>query len=468
MLKCYIMKLLVVIMYIKFGKEVIYIGQFVYSVGHWVCPFGGQGIVRNQSAVSISGRGMLTTGDIPMPSGGICTVHDNIPCSPVFTGWVNVCGNIFSSSKPVLLSDSFFMCGSGGGKCTLVPQVCKVQNTFVPASGANLSGNDSKVGNNAQSGQYSESSAEKNTVTANTSDNTPDNISEKNITKDSSASLKDVPSPSEMAEQHFCSGKCPEEYCQSCKFRETPSDVLCNPNNSNILKNNILNNFGEYYNRTVDIFESLNKYIMDDGYKINVSAAHHHIIPGNQCYGTRKFLVKLGNFFGYDINCAENGILLPTIKNSGDLIDEEKIRVLYSIMKDLQNLPEMASLRRISGIQIHLGPHTYKTQIKNLKKDYPLLPNPVNYEDAVNMQLDYIVQGYKSISRTNCFMRNEENQKRAFIQKMNHVSDKLRKMIINFPSKRPLSVRNRAYVSFAALLYDTVPDFEEFRKYYLM
>ncbi len=99
------------------------------------------------------------------------------------------------------------------------------------------------------------------------------------------------------------------------------------------------------------------------------TTAQHHLISAMQCYARIRQLVRMGNMLGYNINCKENGIGLPTThytltypdgggrKKYGDLDDPEgKKRIAFALMKEL-------------GAQWHVGHHAFTITVPKTNVD---------------------------------------------------------------------------------------------------
>ncbi len=100
------------------------------------------------------------------------------------------------------------------------------------------------------------------------------------------------------------------------------------------------------------------------------TTAAHHLISAIQCYSRIRRLVRMGNMVGYDINCPNNGIGLPTThytlkypeggerKKYGDLSDPDgKQKVAFALMEEL-------------GAQWHVGHHAFEVDLGLLNKDF--------------------------------------------------------------------------------------------------
>ena len=85
--------------------------------------------------------------------------------------------------------------------------------------------------------------------------------------------------------------------------------------------------------------------------------AAHHIIPRDEAFAKVPELVKIATFCGYDINCAENCIMLPSKQEGhGQLDAEGKQNSSFEIMAQ-------------TGMQVHLGPHSRTDYAKRLVEE---------------------------------------------------------------------------------------------------
>lgn len=182
------------------------------------------------------------------------------------------------------------------------------------------------------------------------------------------------------------------------------------------------------------LHKSENEQSVNGGWRI----AAHHIISGNQVlmmkgsngellYGV---IVKLANYFGYDINNEWNCIMLPTNKsNFGGLEVIGKTANAYEVMCTM-------------GRQWHVGGHEYqlsKETLNNLAKFYEKHPeqyispgNPgffSNYKTAMKEEMDKLLMKY---SRIQCWEKNYEKKRQKFIDDMNGLSSKVEGYLLEF------------------------------------
>lgn len=189
----------------------------------------------------------------------------------------------------------------------------------------------------------------------------------------------------------------------------------------------------------------------------NWRIAAHHLISGNQVLMTRDRqgtlvyggIVKLANYFGYDINGAVNGIMLPT--NEGNFGERERIAKAANAYEVMW----------LMGRQWHAGGHQYsisKDTLLNLVRyykkypeQYPAPGNPdffVNYKMAVKEEMDKLLLKY---SRPRCWEKNRERRKEKFIFDLNHVSKNIESCLLRFEQNPKASFP--FFVSRAAVEY---------------
>lgn len=147
------------------------------------------------------------------------------------------------------------------------------------------------------------------------------------------------------------------------------------------------------------------------------SVAHHHLIPVNQCFKEYPEIVKLANYYNYNINKAANGICLPTMNDGYD-------KQPFDIRKDIA-FKAMEAL----GKQWHKGGHEYLSKIK---ADIDvLLPKPFkHYVDAVDIELISFRVNLNDDVR--CRADNYEQQAADFSKKMDKICERVAKKLRKF------------------------------------
>lgn len=148
------------------------------------------------------------------------------------------------------------------------------------------------------------------------------------------------------------------------------------------------------------------------------SIAHHHLIPVNQCFKSFPEIVKLANYYNYNINKAENGIALPTMNVGYD--------------KQTFDLRKEVAFNAMSkqGKQWHKGGHKYSCCISSNIDS--ILPKPFyNYKTAVE---EKILIPYSNKLRDECKCRaaNYEQQSKEFESNMDNICAKIARYLRRF------------------------------------
>lgn len=150
--------------------------------------------------------------------------------------------------------------------------------------------------------------------------------------------------------------------------------------------------------------------------KISWNNQAHHMISINAAYCRYPELVKLGNYFGYDINCEENCYFLPCWE-SGDGYGKKS-----SHYKKAQAYEVMHA----SGLQWHVGQHSYRINIPDkIKEKYPELRTIDCYNDEINKDIKKILSACNQRFNDGCLAENYEVHKIWFLEKMNALSEKI-------------------------------------------
>ena len=227
---------------------------------------------------------------------------------------------------------------------------------------------------------------------------------------------------------------CDYENCEereTCKYYKSQIFV---ENESSLLKSNFINNRSDEWKKYFELHKRKNLESQNGGWRI----AAHHIISGNQVLMMRDDsgnllygeIVKLANYFGYDINNEWNCIMLPTNENGfGELEQITKYAIPYDVMW-------------MMGRQWHVGGHEYrldKDTIHNLTEHYqrnlnqyptPGYPNFfVNYKEAMKEEMNLLMMKY---SRPRCWKKNYESRKKSFFDDMNSLSKKVERYLLAF------------------------------------
>ncbi len=151
-------------------------------------------------------------------------------------------------------------------------------------------------------------------------------------------------------------------------------------------------------------------------YEISWGNQAHHMISINDAYCRYPELVKLGNYFGYDINCMENCYFLPSWEK-GDGYDEKNIHYKKAQAYEVMD---------VSGLQWHVGQHNYRIELpQEVISKYPQLRTIKCYSDVINEDVKKILKILQSRFKNCCLLENYENNRRYFIEQMNGLSGKI-------------------------------------------
>lgn len=177
-------------------------------------------------------------------------------------------------------------------------------------------------------------------------------------------------------------------------------------------------------------------------YEISWGNQAHHMISVNDAYCRYPELVKLGNYFGYDINCMENCYFLPSWEKGdgyGEKSTHYKKAQAYEVMD-------------VSGLQWHVGQHNYRIELpQEIISKYPQLRTMKCYSDRINEDVKKLLRIFQRRFRSICPEENYEKNREYFIRQMNGLSEKVEESLDVFGSYPKDSVPY--YVSAESLRY---------------
>lgn len=359
----------------------------------------------------------------PLPCIFLTASADGVPtnCQLSQKKWVTPDKKIKCNGNKVLTDTSFIKCEHGG----IVRPVMSdcITNIGIVAGVGDIADSEPetteiKSSNRKQSEVSTAANDNKNVAT------------EKNDQKESEKDEELKGNEAQYASHMLCDYENCEER-EQCKYFKSQIYVK---NDSSLLKTNYINNRNDEWEQYFELHKRKNMESQNGGWRI----AAHHMISGNQVlmmkdssgkllYGE---IVKLANYFEYDINNEWNCIMLPTNeKGFGGLEQITKHAIPYDVMWTM-------------GRQWHVGGHEYrldKETLKNLadfyKKNpdqYPVPGNPdffVNYKEAMKEEMNLLMMKY---SRPRCWKKNYESRKRTFFEDMNSLSKKVEKYLLAF------------------------------------
>lgn len=160
----------------------------------------------------------------------------------------------------------------------------------------------------------------------------------------------------------------------------------------------------------------------------------HHIVSWDDGYAELPILVKLGNYFGYDIDCQENCCFLPSIVKEKD----EGFGMLESHFKKARAYDIM----KASGMQWHLGNHRRLVQVpEQILIKYPELQNAA-YDEGIKTYKDLIIEKLRKIMQecqqrfeTICIHENYEEHQAWFLRKMHGLSREIEERLDAFKQR---------------------------------
>lgn len=223
------------------------------------------------------------------------------------------------------------------------------------------------------------------------------------------------------SEQYTLCGMDQGDACKDCAYRKT-THKLKEENegrNAGELKKNMM--AIPFLERYIMEFGAIETLIFEsekpdpNGPDFTYSAAHHHLIPVNQCFKGHESLVKLANYYGYDINSAVNGICLPSAADGYQKQSIERQReIAFRAMKELK-------------LQWHVGPH--QTSIPEAAA--VRLARPFrSYKTEVDAILDQFIN--KNFRKTGCRAQSFERKAEKFRCDMDAVCERIRARLMKF------------------------------------
>nr|MBP3282887.1 AHH domain-containing protein [Treponema sp.] len=249
-------------------------------------------------------------------------------------------------------------------------------------------------------------------------------------------------------------GSCSKEKQKKCPYMK--SKTICEGEfigNGSKLQKNMMSNSSAYEKGSKNIKERTSLQ------NIPFTVQHHHLISSNQCYTQIPELVKLGNFYGYNINNEVNGICAPSGGGySENMPLDDKIKHSFDAMNK-------------TNVQWHVGMHSMDSVKGKLEKTSKKVNNALlsnissslqSYDASVKklLQTD-LLDKLQTDFEESCRCDDTEQEKADFINKMNAISKEVYAKIANY-NKNTADTRQWFYISKMAFYYA----FEETLKSY--
>ena len=377
----------------------------------------------------------------PLPNGQ----QQPCPCylamkAPVPVNWISA-SKIKINGASALTNKSYFS--------------CPIQNRVEPSSFDKINVNNSI--NKAYDNISFDSRYKKHAAAANK------NLAAKSSREEvNNASLNNSDSENlaESFEENYKYALCDYKNCgkvKVCKYIKTPNSIEgYGPydGNSTFLKENMKKNANVSYEKETNEITSILSPLGE-----NYTVQHHHIIPSKQCYNKVSELVKLGNFYEYNINNANNGICLPSGGGYGkpNALDEN-ISISFRAMNKTSK-------------QWHIGGHSMSLLINTLHQIQPFVEDVLcenataaitGYDQSVTEKLRQFLSLNKNNYLDTCRVEDYDRQKKDFCSKMDRISLWIRKKLINY-NENPKN-HQWYYISKMSLYYafeDLLRDYKE-------
>lgn len=407
--------------------------EFLTENAVFICDKGGVITCKDSgnNSVKYNGATLLTTGATVNTKAGVCLTL-RAPCNCQLSAWIPGFSPMkISNGKPLLIDTAKNFCRVGAGNISV-----KVSGVF-----GNLTTGNAPASMSITALTLNNSADSKQNVPA--TKNSTENISTANISTAKVPAENSKKLLSKPSKNLFCPYNENDAKCQNCEYPRTPTTI---DNNSAKLRENYLAHIVDENNR-----DEVDKHFLKVQDKFKFQA--HHLISGNQIFAPikkakdgrkinrRAKLVRLANFCGYDINNAQNCIMLVMYgKNYGEQAGG-KSGGAYDTMS-------------LAKIQWHVGGHSYKfspeetkkiqAQIRFYTKKNSAAPI-LNYVQAVSAELDKI----QAELATSIVCRNSPAQKNSLIARLNKLSAEIKEKLGAFTEKPqksfPFYVSKEAY-----------------------
>ncbi len=348
---------------------------------------------------------------------GICPKQNNVPCScAVVSGlWCNTSSKLLIQGKSALTDKSYILCPLGSKiKKLSAPVPSKINEKKKSPSFLYEAGDIANIGNKTTiSDSFSD-----------TSEHNADSLNEENQLKKERKSEIENDDKKKTDYKFYCEyALCDYENCcerDKCDYIKASHSASAINNSASELENNFKNQYKEKY----DTYIEKNKEKNEESTEGNWSKAAHHIISGNQIFAKHPYLVKLANFYKYDINNADNCVLLPTthsFEGKEGTVKQANGYIAMDLMKQ----------------QWHVGGHKYTLEPETIDEISKYLEKVSssdiefyrNYVEAVDHEINLLESRYK---KNSCRKSNYDEKRKRFISNMNHISNRIMNKLLDF------------------------------------
>ncbi|MDE5771662.1 MAG: AHH domain-containing protein [Ruminococcus sp.] len=388
------------------------------------------------------GNGQALTKNTKLCCNGICSILTSsaggvpTPCTQVCIGsWIKgIELNKKINNVSLLNQNAMIMCPVGGQiTATLKPLIppVSVDTPAMPTADTGVRQNETT----SDKDKNDSLKDEKNSHEENNRDKKE--VTEEKVLSDTETDKEETEEKksTEKEKKKYDFALCPYENCEkaeNCPYIQAASTIDTKGAASKLRRNSSAKE--RDYDELADIH--MQKY------EISWGNQAHHMISINDAYCRYPELVKLGNYFGYDINCKENCYFLPAWEKGdgyGEKPTHYKKAQAYEVMV-------------LSGLQWHVGQHNYRIELpQEIISKYPQLRTMKCYSDKINEDVKKLVIILKKRFENGCPKENYEKNRNYFIEKMNGLSTKIEEHLDIFGTYPKDSIPY--YVSAEALRY---------------
>lgn len=389
--------------------------------------------------IQIEGKAALTTASqLLLIAPGVCPNLPQNPAGPncvatVITGTWKKFSKHVVGGKNLLLASSEFVCAYGGGTITVCRNGVKKaeQDRYTPFTLSNAGIKEVSAGQSANVG----SAGHKNSQPVKQFGATGEGGGKERNPAKSEKSQRAI-----AIEDLYCPYDAEKQKCKECAYVSTESGFMKSaekPGSSKkpgiILRENYERDFHmlgntrrDYKNKFSSIEEEYRIFE-----KISCGNAAHHILSTKDVFeqDKLKFVVKLANFYGYDVNEPYNCIILPGL-NTYEERNKGEFHVKFSQMPEVEKRKFKYYSMQEVGRQWHGGGHG---------RDFENEHNISCYATEVtNLLYKYMrkeTKGHCRIEET-CY----EQDKQRFFKIIHHVIDLVRKQLILFETDPQKSI----------------------------
>lgn len=173
---------------------------------------------------------------------------------------------------------------------------------------------------------------------------------------------------------------------QNCKYRLEQFGEFSAVVDNNSAK--LRKNYEEFLAARKNLTSADENYLCSLEFNGSWSYAAHHVISGNQVFKQVPRVAEVAQACGYDINCAENCIMLPSRREGhGNLSDVSKSASAFDVMS-------------ITGIQWHVGGHSYSFQADELAEIKRQIELRTGRAGKVKNYAELLIEELRKIDKT--------------------------------------------------------------------